>query len=228
MANSNPSKAHVLLLPYPSQGHINPMLQLGQRLISKGPMATLVTTHFILSSIQPQFGPVQAKPLSDGFDRVGFTPAVSLEAYLARFEDVGSRTLADLIKDEARSTRPFTCIVYDTFVPWALDVARWFDLPAVAFSTQSCAVSAVYYYLNQGLAELPRVGSSISVAGSVPLAISDFPSFALGDGSCPTHSGLALKQFRQKKNDWVLFNSFDELESEVSFFLIFFFLQFLV
>ncbi|ONK65221.1 uncharacterized protein A4U43_C07F34920 [Asparagus officinalis] len=200
IAQSKSSKAHVLVLPYPSQGHINPMLQFAKRLASKGPKATLVTTHFIIKSIKAQSGPVQIKPISDGFDQVGFTDAVTLDDYLAQLEDIGSKTLSDLIEEESYSTRPFTCIVYDTYVPWGLDVARRVGLTAVAFSTQSCVVSAVYYYVNQG---------------SVPLAISDFPSFAMDNGSYPTLSELALEQFRLGKADWVLFNSFDELEGEV-------------
>jgi UDP-glucose:(indol-3-yl)acetate beta-D-glucosyltransferase len=42
---------------------------------------------------------------------------------------------------------------------------------------------------------------------------SGFPSFVLGPGPYPVLAELALKQFAHKgKDDWVLFNSFEELE----------------
>nr|CAD1841720.1 unnamed protein product [Ananas comosus var. bracteatus] len=43
--------AHVLVLPYPSQGHINPMLEFAKRLAAKGPAVTVVVTRHILASI---------------------------------------------------------------------------------------------------------------------------------------------------------------------------------
>ncbi|CBI24715.3 unnamed protein product, partial [Vitis vinifera] len=44
--------AHALLLSYPTQGHINPMLQFSKRLVSKGLKATLATTLSITKSMQ--------------------------------------------------------------------------------------------------------------------------------------------------------------------------------
>jgi hypothetical protein len=45
--------AHVLVLPFPTQGHINPMLQFSKRLASKGVKVTLATTVFIFNTMQP-------------------------------------------------------------------------------------------------------------------------------------------------------------------------------
>ncbi|CAM8947780.1 unnamed protein product [Rhodiola kirilowii] len=51
MAEENrTSKPHILTLPYPSQGHINPLLHLSKRLASKGAKTTLATTVFIAKS----------------------------------------------------------------------------------------------------------------------------------------------------------------------------------
>jgi pathogen-inducible salicylic acid glucosyltransferase len=38
---------HVLMVPYPSQGHLNPMLQFSKRLSTKGVKVTMVTTIYI-------------------------------------------------------------------------------------------------------------------------------------------------------------------------------------
>jgi pathogen-inducible salicylic acid glucosyltransferase len=66
------SRSHVLLLPYPGQGHIHPMLNFGRRLAFHGLHPTLATTRFILSSTNPDPGPVRIAPISDGFDRGGY------------------------------------------------------------------------------------------------------------------------------------------------------------
>ena len=48
---------HVLLLPNPSQGHINPILQFGKRLAARrGVRCTLAATRFALSQSQPATG----------------------------------------------------------------------------------------------------------------------------------------------------------------------------
>ncbi|KAJ6676725.1 GLUCOSYL/GLUCURONOSYL TRANSFERASES [Salix viminalis] len=115
-------KSHVIVLTYPAQGHINPLLQFAKRLASKGLKATLATTYYTVNSIDSPM--VGVEPISDGFDEGGFKQASSLDAYLDSFKTVGSRTLTELIFKFKDSGSPVSCIVYDSMLPWALDVAR--------------------------------------------------------------------------------------------------------
>ncbi|KAE8653780.1 protein NLRC3-like [Hibiscus syriacus] len=55
-------KGHIVVLPYPSQGHINPLLQFAKRLASKGVKATLATTRYTLHFISA---------LTSGSNRLG-------------------------------------------------------------------------------------------------------------------------------------------------------------
>jgi pathogen-inducible salicylic acid glucosyltransferase len=64
---------------------------------------------------------------------------------LERFQQVGSQTLAELLEKLSTSGCPIDCVVYDSFLPWALEVAKKFALVGVAFFTQSCAVGNIYY-----------------------------------------------------------------------------------
>lgn len=219
-----PPHAHALIVPYPSQGHINPMLQLAKRLASRGgTRATLVTTRFILRSLDPAAaGPaVPLAAISDGYDRGGVAEAPTLDDYLSCLDAVGSQTLAALIEHRrGAGDDPYTCVVYDTYAPWVAAVASRLGLPAVAFSTQSCTASAVYCYVGGGLLQVPADGSAvISAEGLPPLCQSEIPSLAAGgSGSAayPTLAALSLSQFsRLGKTDWVLFNSFEELEPQV-------------
>lgn len=209
--------AHVLILPYPSQGHINPMLHFAMDLASKGPKVTLVTTSYITNSIKAEIGNVSIASISDGYDDGGVQSALNLEVYLDSLEVVGSKTLAELIEKYNRSTEvdPFTCMVFDTYVPWGDKVARSIGLPSIAFSTQSCTVSAIYHLVNKGILDVPKPGTIIENSWLPTMERSEFPSFAFKDGSYPTLAAFALDQFNGTKDDWVLFNSFDELETEV-------------
>ncbi|XP_020595335.1 UDP-glycosyltransferase 74B1-like [Phalaenopsis equestris] len=72
VASEKKSKGHALVLPYPSQGHINPMLQFGKRIASHGRLATAAITRFIVSTTTPNAGHVAIETISDGFDDAGF------------------------------------------------------------------------------------------------------------------------------------------------------------
>ncbi|KAL6221517.1 hypothetical protein ACLB2K_004913 [Fragaria x ananassa] len=74
-------RAHVLAIPYPAQGHINPLLQFSKRLASsKGLKVTLANTIFIANSLNlpKSAGSVQLETISDGYDDGGFALAESI------------------------------------------------------------------------------------------------------------------------------------------------------
>ncbi|MCD7462196.1 hypothetical protein HAX54_047979 [Datura stramonium] len=209
--------AHILALPYPSQGHINPMLQFCKRLVSKGLKTTLAITNFISNSIGPISTTVRIDTVSDGFDEGGYTEAESVAAYLERFEKIGSKTLADLIKKYEKSEFPITCIVYDAFMPWALDVAKEHGLIGACFFTQACAVNYIYYYVHQGKLTLPISSTPVKIPGLPELELRDMPSFIYVHGTYPAYFELVLNQFTNvDKADYVFVNSFYELEAEVA------------
>ncbi|KAF8014721.1 hypothetical protein BT93_H0510 [Corymbia citriodora subsp. variegata] len=208
---------HVLVLPTPAQGHINPMLQFSKRLVSRGVKATLaVTVHLAASMHADPSSPVGLETISDGHDVGGFMEAGSIEAYQTDLRIVGSRTLAELIRKLDRSGRPLDAVIYDGFLPWALDVARQCSKLGVVFFTQTCAVNNVYYHVHRGLLPLPLSGPSVEVPGLPPLKPSEMPSFVYKVGSYPAFRDLLVNQFTNVDDaDFVLFETFYELEKEV-------------
>ncbi|KAG2332178.1 hypothetical protein Bca52824_003358 [Brassica carinata] len=201
-------RGHVLAVPYPAQGHITPIHQFCKRLISKRLETTLALTTFIFNSIKPNSsGPVSIATISDGYDQ-GFDSSSSIHDYVQSFKTCGSKTIADIIRKHETSDNPITCIVYDSFLPWALDVAREFGLAATPFFTQSCAVDYAYYlsYINDGILKLP-------VEEMPFLELQDLPSFLSAPGSYPAYFEMVLQQFTNfQKADFVLVNTFQELE----------------
>ncbi|KAI8015402.1 UDP-glycosyltransferase 74F2 [Camellia lanceoleosa] len=85
------------------------------------------------------------------------------------------------------------CIVYDAFLPWGLDVAKEFGLLPLAERTK------------------------FMVLGLPPLELSDMPSFVTAPQSYPSWLEMVVNQFANVGDaDWVLCNTFHELEDEVS------------
>ncbi|KAJ8451685.1 hypothetical protein Cgig2_018319 [Carnegiea gigantea] len=209
---------HVVVLPYPSQGHINPLLQFAKRLASKGVKATLATTFYTLSSIS-SLENVAVEPISDGFDNGGFSQAASEDAFLASFRSNGSKSLAQLIEAHQNTAFPVTCVVYDAFFPWALDVAKRYGLYGGAFFTNSATVCAIFCCVSHGLISLPLKPEDVgSALPKMPKFKADeLPSFLKKPESYPAYLAMKLGQFSNlDQADWTFCNSFEDLEIEVS------------
>ncbi|XP_075516471.1 UDP-glycosyltransferase 74F2-like [Primulina tabacum] len=209
-------RAHILAVPYPSQGHVNPMLQFCKSLASKGAKTTFAITKFISKSTQQKFDLVSVGTISDGYDEGGFMEAESIADYLARMEVVGSRTLEELIVANQKSSHPVDCIVYDAFLPWALEVAKRCGIKGACFFTQACAVNYVFYYAYHGMLQLPVTSTPIEIPGMPLLDLPDMPSFIYKHGTYPAYFEMVLNQFSNSdKADFVLVNTWYKLEEKV-------------
>ena len=205
-------ETHVLVLPYPIQGHINPMLQFSKRLASKGLRVTLITTS---KSMQPSSSSVN-------FESIEFEEgetANDVNEYLVLFEALVSKRLAKFIeKNQTCSQHPAKILVYDSAFPWALNVAKQFGLRGASFFTQCWAVNAIFYHLKQGTFRVPLEEPVVSLPSMPELGISDLPSFICDNSRAyPGLCKLVKDQFSNfQEADWVFCNTYDKLENEVS------------
>lgn len=218
------SRAHCLVLAYPAQGHINPMLQFSKRLEHKGLQVTLVTTRAISNTIHKapsssSSSSIALETISDGYDEGGIIHAENIQAYFGRFWEVGPKSLVNLVErlNSSGSGSSVDCIIYDAFMPWGLDVAKKFGLVSAAFFTQSCAVDSIYYHVHKELIKLPVSESElILLPGLPPLEPQDLPSFVYHLGTYPAFFDMLLDQYTNiHKADWIFCNTFYELEKEV-------------
>ncbi|KNA08530.1 hypothetical protein SOVF_161400 [Spinacia oleracea] len=211
------SMPHVVVIPYPSQGHINPLLQFAKRLASKGIKATLATTKQTLSSISTLHN-IAVEPLSDGFEDGGKPEAGAEDVFLNSFKSNGSKSLVGLIEKYRNTSFPVTCVVYDAFLPWALDVAKDYGLLGAAFFTNSATVCSIFCCVDRGLIELPIKPDAVGCAlPKMPLFKgNDLPSFLKKPESYPAYLAMKLSQFSNVDlADWMFCNSFEDLELEV-------------
>nr|KYP41299.1 putative UDP-glucosyltransferase At1g05670 family [Cajanus cajan] len=133
-------RAHCLVLPYPGQGHINPMLQFSKLLAHQGVRITFVTTRSYYNSLQ-RVPSIAVETISDGFDNGGIEEAGSYKVYFDRFWQVGPETFAELLQKLVDSKEHVDCVIYDAFIPWALDVAKGFGIVGASYLTQNMAVN---------------------------------------------------------------------------------------
>ncbi|KAF5741332.1 UDP-glycosyltransferase 74F1-like [Tripterygium wilfordii] len=110
-------------------------------------------------------------------DDGGFALAENDEVYLRTFKAVGSQTLTELFKKLKDSGVSIDAIIYDGFLPWALDAAKQFGVLGAVFFTQSCAVNSLYYYAKRGKLPVPLLEPTVSLPGSPLLKASETPSF---------------------------------------------------
>ncbi|CAH9128533.1 unnamed protein product [Cuscuta epithymum] len=211
---------HIILLPLPLQGHINPMLQFSKRLASKGVRVTILAPAFLQNSLQTNSGDglIRLEPIPESYK-----PPDSIDDYLEWFETKVTQSFSNVIEklsDAGAGCPPAKLVVYDSILPWAQDLARKNDLQGAVFFTQSCAVCGLYYLVYSGrLPVLAENSSGVSLPAAFPeMGTRDFPSLMMENGSqaYPCLSKMiVIQSVNIQKADWVLFNSFDSLEKEV-------------
>uniref|UniRef100_A0A803M5N1 Glycosyltransferase n=1 Tax=Chenopodium quinoa TaxID=63459 RepID=A0A803M5N1_CHEQI len=214
---TNNPRAHILALPYPIQGHISPVLQFCRRLVSKGVKASLAITKHISTTINPKPDSyISLVTISDGYDDSGIAGAESAADYFARFEIVGSQALGDLIEENVSKHDHITCIVYDPFLPWGLNVAKKYGLFGAAFFTQPCGVNYIYYLTYHRKLLMPVSSPMVHIPGLPPLKVGDLPSFVSSPGSYPAFIEMVLNQYLNlDEADFVLVNTIYDLEEEI-------------
>ncbi|KAK7373475.1 hypothetical protein VNO80_06884 [Phaseolus coccineus] len=211
------NRVHCLVLAYPAQGHINPMLQFSKLLQHEGVRVTFVTTVFHCKNLQKLPTGISLETISDGYDSGRIGEAKSLRVYLDRFWQVGPKTLVELLEKLARSGHPIHCIICDSFMPWGMEVAGRFGIVGVPFLTQNMAVNSIYYHVHLGKLQAPLIENEISLPALPQLRLWDMPSFFFNYEEDPAFLDFLVGQFSNiDKADWILCNSFYELEKEVA------------
>ncbi|XP_061368562.1 UDP-glycosyltransferase 74G1-like [Gastrolobium bilobum] len=211
-------RVHCMVLASPAQGHVNPMLQFSKLLQHEGLRVTLVTARSFCKNMQNIPSSIALETISDGFDNGGVEEAGNYKAYLDRFGQVGPETLAELLEKLGRSSDHVDCVIYDSFLPWALEVAKRFGIVGVAFLTQNMCVNSIYYHVQQGKLRVPLTENEINLPALPKLQHGDLPDFLLfTDEDNRALLDFAVGQFSNiDKADWILCNAFYEMEKEVA------------
>ncbi|MCL7050339.1 hypothetical protein MKW94_009588 [Papaver nudicaule] len=225
---SKKSNLHVLLVSYPSQGHINPLLRLAKCLASRGLFVTFSTTESVgqmmaqeatntTSSTNIGLGELRFEFFSDGWDSHERVRG-NFDAWMHQLETAGRESFTELVNRQSRAGRPVSCIINNPFVPWASDVAAELGIPFAVLWVQSCSVYSVYYHFHYQLAKFPTTGQedmNLDLPSLPTLGFRDIPDF-LTLNPFDSLRQVILSQFNKlDKSICVLVDSFEELEREI-------------
>ncbi|CAL5043327.1 unnamed protein product [Urochloa decumbens] len=220
---------HVLLVCYPGQGNINPMLRFAKRIAAKGLLVTCSASSIVRDKLAAASG-VSAGgagvPVGRGRVRFDFLDdhlddgtELDLHGYLRQLETGGRVALAALLRRHAEAGRPVACVVGNPFLPWVTDVAADTGVPAAVMWVQSCAVFSIYFHFAHGLAVFPREDGGdarLTLPGLPAMSFADVPSFLIPSHPYKVFGDMIQDQFRNMgKASWVFVNSFAELERDV-------------
>uniref|UniRef100_A0A0E0M6H5 Glucosyltransferase n=1 Tax=Oryza punctata TaxID=4537 RepID=A0A0E0M6H5_ORYPU len=154
-------RAHALILPYPAQGHVIPLMELAHCLVDRGFAVTFVNTEHnhrrvvaaAAAAASAGAGGVQAPGIrarrlrlvavadgmGDGEDRDNL---VRLNATMEEAIPPQLEPILDGAGGEGQLGK-VTCVVVDVGMSWALDAVKRRGLPAAALWAASAAVLAV-------------------------------------------------------------------------------------
>lgn len=140
---------HVVCVPLPAQGHINPMLKLAKLLHHSGFFITFVHTQFNFDRLLESSGQNSLKGLpdfrfetiSDGLppeNQRGIMDLPDLCLAMPIGGLISFRNLiAKLVSSENEDVPPVTCIVSDGVMNFTLKVAQEFNIPEFMLYTPS-------------------------------------------------------------------------------------------
>ncbi|XP_022847048.1 UDP-glucose iridoid glucosyltransferase-like [Olea europaea var. sylvestris] len=133
-------KPQVVLVPFPHQGHISPMLQLGDILDSRGFSITIAHTEF--NSPNPLDHPdFNFLLLPDNLSGHDTSHKISLNAISAmnnNFKERFHEHMVEMLETQEQHGQ-VACIVYDTLMHFVDEVATCLELPTVALRPNSAA-----------------------------------------------------------------------------------------
>ncbi|KAI6692100.1 hypothetical protein NL676_019810 [Syzygium grande] len=231
--------AHAVCVPFPAQGHVNPMMQLAKLLHARGVFVTFVNTEFNHRRLLRSKGPDSLQGLENfRFETIpdGLPPSdrdamqdVPTLCDSTRKNCLGpfKKLLARIKSDEV--VPPVSCVISDGITGFASEAARELGVPEVQFWTASACGFMCYLqyrelvkrgivpfkdedFLNNGTLD-DRVDW---IPGVRNIRLRDMPSFMrtrdLNDIMFDFLGGEAQHCL---KSSAILFNTFNELEREV-------------
>ncbi|XP_042026245.1 7-deoxyloganetin glucosyltransferase-like [Salvia splendens] len=232
-------KPHVVMVPYPAQGHVTPMMRLAKLLHSRGFHVTFVNTEFNHRRLILSKGPDSVRGLPDfRFETIpdgmpvqsdeGATQDIPFLCYYTRMTCLApfKRLLARLDSEDG-ATPPVSCVISDGVMSFGIRAAQEMGFPDVQFWTASACsfIGYLHYrelikrgifplnedYLSDGTLETPVDW----VPGMPNIRLKDLPSFfQTTDPNDIMFDFLGEEAQSCLKASAIIFNTFQELEKE--------------
>ncbi|KAK7273331.1 hypothetical protein RIF29_14380 [Crotalaria pallida] len=219
------SKIHILVVPYPAQGHVIPFMELSHELIKHGIKVTFVNTDFTHNQIMNAVGKKHAvvgnndiqlvsipDGLEDGEDRN------DLGKLTEAIPEVMPKRLEMLIEEINKfDNDKISCIVADGNMGWALEVAKKMGIRPVLFWPASASLLILLFsiqkLMDDGIVNSDGTATkdqTIQLSPMMPaMRTTEFAWACVGD----LKTTKILSEWVKKNNeaaqvaDWVICNS---------------------
>ncbi|KAE9595955.1 hypothetical protein Lal_00030888 [Lupinus albus] len=233
-------KPHAVCIPYPAQGHINPMLKLAKLLHFKGFHITFVNTEYNHRRILKSRGPDSLNGLSsfrfetipDGLpdsdgDATQDIPSLcesTRKTCLPHFKNLISK-----LNNASDDVPPVSCIVSDGVMSFTVEAAEEFGIPDVLFwTTSACGFMCYTQYhqlIQKGLAPLKDISYITNgylettidwVPGIKEIKLKDIPTFFRTTNPDDLMLDFVLGECkRSERASAIILNTFDALEHNI-------------
>ncbi|RZC83714.1 hypothetical protein C5167_046508 [Papaver somniferum] len=151
-------KIHALVLPFPAQGHVIPLMKLSNYLLENGFKITFVNTESNHETVVASL-PKQSNSKENGIRLVsipdGRDPGADERDFAHLFDSISASMpnyLEVLIREINESTDDddkITCVIADENMGWAVKVAKKMKIPVASFWTASVWLRTVHLHLEQ-------------------------------------------------------------------------------
>lgn len=214
------SVCHVVAVPYPGRGHVNPMMNLCKQLASRKPDNILIT--FVVTDEWLGFIGSDPKPNNIRFRTL---PNI-IPSELVRAKDFPGFIEAVTTKLEAPFEQlldqlepPVSVIIADPYLSWDVGVANRRNIPIASLWTMSATVFSIFLHFDLLLqnrhfpASLSGFGNEVVdyIPGIPPTKTRDLPTFFFGTGQQVLDTALNCVSHAAKAQ-YLLFTSVHELE----------------
>ncbi|KAH7528915.1 hypothetical protein FEM48_Zijuj05G0128400 [Ziziphus jujuba var. spinosa] len=193
---------HVLVCPYPSSGHIIPLIDLTRRLLTRGLTVTFVVTPTNLPLLQPLLSshpPSSLQPLVLSIPETTISTSHRLLSIIRATREHHFPALLDWFRSHPS---PPVAIISDFFLGWTHHFAGEIGIKRLIFSPSGAISHCVSFSLWQ---DLPKIDNPDDV--NSPISFPNVPN-------CPVYPWWQLNSvYRSGKEgdpDWELYRSINQ------------------
>ncbi|XP_022978080.1 7-deoxyloganetic acid glucosyltransferase-like [Cucurbita maxima] len=223
---------HVLIFPFPAQGHVNSMLKLAELLSLSGLRITFLNIHRIHQKLTlhsdilsrfSRFPNFQFRTITDGLTPQNRTLGMFSDL-IRRLNSVTKPLLTQMLLSGELGPNP-TCIILDGLFNFIVDVDAQPKIPVFSFRTISACSFWAYSFVPmliedgqlpiKGEEDMDRMIDGVTGMENV-LRCRDLPSFCrLKDPSDPTLQHGVTQTIQSLKAHSLIFNTFEDLEGPI-------------
>ncbi|MCO5599487.1 hypothetical protein L7F22_053591 [Adiantum nelumboides] len=237
-------QVHAVMIPFPLQSHIRPMLYFAKALLAteQEVMVTMVNNkhhhHRILARIhQPEsdliYCGIDQEKLNFVWLENGLPPDFDYADVSSRWQEyhAGFANMKSPLLSLLRSLKqypPVSCVIFGSFCPWAPSVAAETGIPCIFFWTQSATVFSIYYhapllishgyfpYKDPLAGEMQDASLIQYIPGVAPIHPANLPSIFHASSLNDYDLQLVRTQFEAlRETDAVIINSCPAIERDV-------------